>query len=131
MGDSDGMVNLLAGWIGILAGVVSGAIIGLYFHRDDWLGGYASYPRRLARLGHIAFFGLGFVNLAFGLTFHAVSLSPEPAAFASICLILGAVSMPLCCFLAAWKKPLRHLFPFPVGCVLLGLLSLLRSWPLP
>lgn len=128
---SGSTVNLLTGWIGILAGVVSGGIIGLFFHREDWLGGYASFPRRLARLGHISFFGLGFVNLAFGLTAHAVSLSSEPAALASVCLILGAVSMPLCCFLAAWKKPLRHLFPFPVGCVLLGLLALLRSWPWP
>jgi hypothetical protein len=29
-------------------------------------------------------------------------------------LVAGAVLMPLVCYLAAWKKPLRHLFPLPV-----------------
>jgi len=52
-------VNLTAGWLGILAGVVSGCAIGLFFHRADWLGGYASFRRRMTRLGHISFFGLG------------------------------------------------------------------------
>ena len=31
------------------------------------MGGYGSFRRRLTRLGHIAFFGLGFVNLFYGL----------------------------------------------------------------
>ena len=30
---------LKAIWIGMLLGVVSGAIIGLFFHREDWMGG--------------------------------------------------------------------------------------------
>ena len=52
-------------WIGMLLGVVSGAIIGVYFTREDWMGGYGSHRRRLTRLGHISFFGLGFVNFFF------------------------------------------------------------------
>ena len=35
------------------------------------------------------------------------------AAFA-VLLIAGAVTMPLVCYLAAWRKPLRHLFCVPV-----------------
>ena len=42
-------LNLIAGWLGMLAGVLSGAILGLFFHREDWMGGYGSYRRRLAR----------------------------------------------------------------------------------
>jgi hypothetical protein len=61
-------LNLVGGWIGILAGVLSGALIGLFFHQDSWMGGYASYRRRLMRLGHVAFFGLGFLNIAFAAT---------------------------------------------------------------
>jgi hypothetical protein len=72
-----GNLNLLAGWIGVLGGVVSGAIIGLFFHREDWVGGYGSLPRRLLRLGHISFFGIGFLNFALALTFAAVSF-PRP-----------------------------------------------------
>ena len=59
------MVNLHAAWIGFFAGCLAGAIPGLFFHGSDWLGGYASWPRRMIRLGHVAFFGIGFLNLAF------------------------------------------------------------------
>src|SRR3954464_12591031 len=100
--------SLLAGWIGLLCGGVSGAIIGLFFHREDWMGGYDSYRRRLTRLGHISFFGLGFVNILFGLTIAMLQLSGPMIALASRCLLVGAVTMPLCCFLSAWQKPWRH-----------------------
>ena len=33
--------------------------------REDWLGGYGSFKRRLYRLAHISFFGLAIVNLMF------------------------------------------------------------------
>jgi hypothetical protein len=112
----------------MLLGGVSGAIIGLFFHRDDWMGGYDSYRRRLTRLGHISFFGLGFINLFFGLTVIALSLSGGLIPLAGRCLIIGAVTMPLCCFLSAWRRPYRHLFFIPVISVLTGIVLLLYSW---
>lgn len=116
--------NLLAGWIGFLAGAATGALIGLFFHREDWLGGYGSYPRRLLRLGHIACFGLGLINILFALT--AVHLSPGPAArAASVLLIVGMITMPLTCFLTAWRKPFRHAFFIPAGSTLIGIACLL------
>ena len=121
-------LNLIGGWLGILAGVLVGALIGLYFHRDGWLGGYASYPRRLVRLGHIAFFGLGFLNIAFAATASQLLLPAVYFRIASWALIGGLVAMPACCFLAAWRKPLRHLFPVPVACVLAGTLAILIGW---
>lgn len=122
--------NLFAGWLGMVAGVLSGALIGLFFHREDWMGGYDSYRRRLTRLGHISFFGLGFVNILFGLTIGVLRLTPTPLLdIGSRCLILGAITMPACCFLSAWRKPFRHLFPIPVVSVLAGVVLLLLSWP--
>ena len=121
--------NLLAGWAGMLCGAVSGALIGLFFHDDRWMGGYGSFRRRLTRLGHISFFGLGFLNLLFGLSLKAVPLPLLHAQVASFGFILGAVTMPLCCFLAAWRPQLRHLFPIPVICIVVGILSLLSGWP--
>ena len=59
------LINLLSAWIGVLAGFVSGALIGLKFHREDWLGGYTSHRRRMLRLGHISFFGLAVINVMF------------------------------------------------------------------
>ena len=121
-------INLIAGWLGMLAGVLSGAVVGLFFHRDDWMGGYGSYRRRLMRLGHIAFFGLGFLNLMFAATSAQLYLRGSYAALASGALVVGAIAMPVCCFLSAWRKPLRHLFPVPVLAVTTGILSILAGW---
>jgi hypothetical protein len=123
-------LNLLAGWLGMLAGVVSGAVLGLFFHDEKWMGGYTSYRRRLARLGHISFFGLGFLNLIFAATAAQFSLAGHNLSIASWALILGAATMPLCCFLSAWRKPLRHLFPIPVLSITTGILAILiGGWP--
>ncbi len=125
-------LNLWAAWIGILLGMITGAGMGLLFDREDWMGGYASWRRRLTRLGHISFFGLGFVNLAFVLTVDrmdapAGELSPASVVLASYLLVAGAVLMPATCFLAAWRRGFRRLFSLPVGCLLVGVLSLLTS----
>jgi hypothetical protein len=117
-------LHLLAAWVGFLCGALSGAAVGLFFHREDWLGGYSSFPRRLIRLGHISFFGLGLLNALFALTVAVVPVPELLGRLASIGLLTGAVTMPLCCFASAWRKPLRCLFPIPVTS-LLGAVSLI------
>ena len=123
-------LNLLAGWLGMVGGVLSGAVIGLFFHRDQWMGGYGSFQRRLTRLGHISFFGLGTVNLMFAFTVRTVEIAPAAVHLASPCFIVGLVTMPLCCFLTAWRKSLKNLFPIPVASVLIGIVALLAGWPM-
>lgn len=110
------------GWLGMLLGVVSGAVIGLFFHREDWMGGYASYRRRLTRLGHISFFGLALVNFCFAFTQSVTPLAAPWSVIALWSFITGAATMPTVCFLSAWRKPFRHLFFIPVGGVLVGVL---------
>jgi hypothetical protein len=122
-------VNFVCGWLGMLAGALSGALIGLFFQRDDWLGGYASFRRRLVRLGHIACFGLGFVNVLFALSAPAAPSSPAALQVASWSLVAGAISMPTCCFLCAWRRTLRPLFVVPVAAVVTGILAFLWSCP--
>ncbi len=116
--------NLMVGWGGMLGGVIAGAVIGLFFEREDWMGGYASFRRRLMRLGHIAFFGLGFVNILFALTTAGI---PESGwlATASWALVIGAVTMPACCFLSSWRRSFARLFPIPVVAVAVGIITLL------
>ena len=118
-------VNVVAGWTATLFGVVTGAIVGLFFHQDDWLGGYGSFRRRMLRLGHISMFGLGFMNLLFASSAPALALSSACERVASVSLIAGLITMPICCFLTALRKPFRHLFPIPVGCVFVGVLAIL------
>ncbi len=109
--------NLVAAWIGILLGFVAGAVQGLFFHRDAWLGGYASWPRRMTRLGHISFFGLALMNLAYAVSIGML----EPrynGVWPSRLFIIGAIAMPAVCYLSAFHKPFRHLFPIPVLALL-------------
>ena len=123
------MVNLLAGWISILLGFVAGAVPGLFFWREEWLGGYGSWRRRMLRLAHISFFGLGFINLAFALTAARLTLPAAEGSllWASRLLLAGNVAMPLTCYLAAWKVSFRHLFAVPVTCMVLGTAALVKA----
>lgn len=117
-------INAIVGWACIAGGVVSGAVTGLFFHDDAWLGGYASFRRRMVRLGHIAFFGIGILNLLYALTVRAL-VWPAPPPACAWALAAAGLFMPLNCYLAAWRKPLRHLFFVPVSCVLAGVLGFL------
>lgn len=122
-------VNLVAGWTSFLLGAASGALIGLRFHRPDWLGGYDAFPRRMVRLGHIAFFGLGLINILFALS--VAGAAPTGwLRFASALLLVGAATMSLNCFLTAWRGAFRHAFFIPAGSTLLGILALLLHWGL-
>jgi hypothetical protein len=107
-------LNFAAGWWLILAAFATGAAIGLGFHREDFLGGYGSFRRRLARLGHIALAALGGLNVLYGL-------SPVPAnSVPGWLLVAGGIAMPVVCFLSAWKPVFRHLFFIPVVLLLSG-----------
>jgi len=113
-------VNLVFGWTWILAGMVGGMALGLGFHREDWLGGYASHARRLLRLGHISFIGLGALNILFAQLPAELSARAGGLGLASAAFIVGGVSMPLCCALMAWRRGLQPLFAVPVASLLLG-----------
>lgn len=118
-------IHLVFGWSFILLGVLSGGIVGLFFHRANWVGGYTSFRRRMLRLGHISFLGMGLLNLALGLTLKMVPIEGTKLAIASVGFLIGAFGMPICCFLTAWKKQFRHLFFLPVFAITLGILLLL------
>ena len=106
-------LNWTVGWTLVLLAFLSGAALGIGWHRDEFLGGYGSFRRRVIRLGHIACAALGLMNVIF-------SLSPLPtpgtaaARYASICFIAGGVTMPLVCFLTGWRPAWRHMFVIPV-----------------
>lgn len=112
--------NLYAAWIGFAAGSFAGAIPGLFFYRENWLGGYGSWQRRMIRLAHIAFFGIGLLNLSFALTVRSLGMTTgiRPA---SVLLIIGAITMPLLCYLSAWRAAFRHLLFIPAGAVTIGI----------
>jgi len=113
-------LNLFLAWFWILLGFITGMVLGLFFHRENWLGGYGSFQRRMYRLGHISFFGLGAVNLLFWLTAQKIFPAEPLAAIASWAFILGAVTMPLCCLVMAHFPKAHLIFAVPVLCLLAG-----------
>ncbi len=112
-------INFWAAWIGILLGMLTGALQGLLFHRENWLGGYSSWTRRMLRLGHISFFGIAFLNLAFVNTIYLLGEGDFPM-LPSLLLVAGALLMPGVCYLSAWRRPFRHLFFLPVLTLLVS-----------
>jgi hypothetical protein len=112
--------NIVFAWGWILAGFFSGMVLGLFFHHEHWLGGYGSWMRRMYRLGHISFFGLGAANLLFFATVRALPTAPPTLNTASVAFLVGGVTMPLCCALAAHFRPARHLFAVPVLSLLVA-----------
>jgi hypothetical protein len=112
--------NLFLAWLWILLGFVTGMVLGLFFHRDQWLGGYNSFKRRMYRLGHISFFGLGAVNLLFWLTLQRISEPGPLAGTASWAFMVGAVTMPVCCVIMAHFPKAHLIFAVPVVSLILG-----------
>lgn len=113
-------INLVLAWLWILLGFISGMGLGMFFHREGWLGGYASFKRRMYRLAHISLFGLGAVNLLFWLTVKTLAVATPILTVASWLFVAGAITMPICCVIMA-HQPKRHLiFSVPVVSLLVG-----------
>lgn len=117
-------LHLYVGWCAILAGLLAGTVLGLFFHGEEWLGGYHSWRRRLLRLTHISLVGTGLLNLAAAASVTQLGLAALPR-IASALLIVGAVTMPTVCGLSAWKPLFRHLFFIPVLSLVVGVADLL------
>jgi hypothetical protein len=112
--------NLILAWLWILLGFVSGMVLGMFFHGENWLGGYGSFKRRMYRLGHISFFGLGALNLLFWLTVQHFSLAGQDIGSASWAFIVGAIAMPICCVVMASFPKAHLIFSVPVVSLITG-----------
>jgi hypothetical protein len=113
-------LNLVIAWLWLLLGFVAGMALGMFFHGENWLGGYGSFKRRMYRLAHISFFGLGVVNLLFYLTAQTFSLAGPFAVVASWAFIAGAISMPVCCVVMAHFPKAHLIFAVPVISLIAG-----------
>ena len=90
------------------------------------MGGYASFKRRLYRLGHVSFFGLAIINLLFFFTAAILTLDGACIRVASCGFVTGAISMPLCCLIMAHYPSLKALFLLPVSSLIIS--GSLTSW---
>lgn len=115
------ILNELFGWSSVLAGVGMGIYIGWKFQRQDWLGGYGSFARRMVRLAHIAAVAFGMLNIQYAASSARLQLAPILQRITSVALMAAAVLMPACCLWSAYGRR-RHLeiFAAPVGCLCIG-----------
>ena len=121
--------NILVGWVGMILGSLLGMAFGLRAESRDWAGGYGSFQRQALRLAHIAAFALGIINVLYGLSTRALDLLPPwAAASGSVAMIAGGLLMPAVCLAAAWRRPLKFLFPLPASCVLVALAIQAWAW---
>jgi len=107
-----GKKNISFGWIWILAGLIVGAIMGMWSFNGPMpspIGDYTSLPRRMFRLSHIAFIALAIINILYGYEIDKIKLKDRLKRFGSMCMIYGAVLMPLFLIAAVFFEPLKYL----------------------
>ena len=118
--------NRRIGWTSLALGAGTGLALGLWSFDGpvpvpQWLGDYSDTSRRLARLGHIAWFGLGIVNLLLAHELPNSALGTRACRVASAAMNLGNAFLPLTLFAAAAYRPLKYFLPVPALCVFLAL----------
>lgn len=111
------------------AGALLGMIFGMKAESRDWAGGYGSFRRQAMRLGHIAAIALGIINVLYGsMSAGLNSLPPGVSTVGSAAMICGGLLMPAVCLAAAWRRPLKYLFPVPAICVVTALVIQAWGW---
>jgi hypothetical protein len=107
-------------------GAMSGMLMGLWSFGGpvpvpEALGDYGDLSRRLLRLGHIAFFGLAFLNLILARQIPALPLSVKAMRGALGCMNFGNLALPAALFAAALWEPLKYLTAPPAFAITLAL----------
>jgi hypothetical protein len=87
-----------------------------------WLGEYDQTARRLARLGHIAFFGLGILNVLVASELRRFSAGTWGRRTAAWAMNFGNIFLPITLFAAAAYRPLKYLMIAPAVAVAVALL---------
>ena len=103
-------------------GLILGLALGLVARREDGWGGYGSFRRRAARLGHIAAVMLPLIG-----GFYALALPATDGAlvrWGAGLWVLGGVGLPIVLFAAAFLPRLRFALPVPASACVVGAVAL-------
>jgi hypothetical protein len=118
--------NATIGWTCLAVGVGTGLVLGLWsfdgpFAVPGWIGSYGDTSRRLVRLGHIAFIGLGILNILLGRELPQLALGAGGKRVASAAMNFGNVFLPITLFAAGAYRPLKLFMAPPAISVFLAL----------
>lgn len=119
-------MNRTVGWISLAVGVATGLVMGLWSFDGPvtppaWLGEYGDTARRLARLGHIAFIGLGMINILLAHELPHSALGPRARRIASRHMNFGNLALPITLFVAAAWRPAKYAMAIPATAVFVAL----------
>ena len=120
----DWNINRAIGWSSMALGVATGLVMGLWSFAGPVpspLGEYGDVSRRLARLGHIAFFGLGILNLLLARDLSNLDLDQGQRRVAAWTMNFGNIFLPLTLFAAAAWQPLKYTMPLPAISVFVAM----------
>jgi hypothetical protein len=118
--------NRLVGWASLVLGAGSGLLIGLWSFDGPVpapvsLENYSDLSRRFIRLGHIAFFGLGILNIMLAREASGLAVGAKVKRTALHAMNFGNIALPLTLFAAALYHPLKYLLPFSAVSVFVAL----------
>ena len=111
-----GRRNIRFGWIWVLFGIISGMILGMFVFNgpiqlSNEMMTYTSLPRRMLRLAHISFFGLGFLNMFYSITMKSLNIKVDR--LTSRLLIFGSVTIALFLIISAFYEPFKYSLVIP------------------
>ena len=95
-----GHANIIAGWLTMVLGILSGAIIGLWafagpFPTPKGHTNYTDLSRRMVRLGHIALIALPMINILYGQYIDSIPVSDSLKMLGSRGMIVCMIGVPL------------------------------------
>lgn len=119
--------NLALGWASLAAGALTGLVLGLWSFDGPVsvpaaIGEYGDLSRRLLRLGHIAFFGLGMLNIMLARHLAHAEMQRGRAVLALRSMNFGNLFLPLTLIVAAFVPVAKYLTCLPALAVTLALL---------
>ncbi|HCQ65588.1 MAG TPA: hypothetical protein DIU07_10715 [Rhodobacteraceae bacterium] len=114
-------------WCSIAVGALTGLLLSLWSFHGPFpvppaIGEYDDLSRRLLRLGHIAFFGLGILNILLANHLSGVECDPRRKKLAFLAMNLGNLFLPLTLIAAAFVHPLKYLASLPAMAVTLAVI---------
>ncbi|MCB0421930.1 MAG: hypothetical protein KDD61_13110 [Bdellovibrionales bacterium] len=121
-----GELNIRLGWIFMVAGILSGSLIGMWSFAGPMKApkthtNYDDLPRRLVRLAHIAMFMLPLINVAYGMHIDLVPLADNLKYLGSLSMVICMFGVPSLLILASFYLPFKYLEAVPVSAGIIGL----------
>lgn len=105
---------------GIPLGICMGLLLGLVARHANGWGGYASFRRRAARLGHISQVMLPLIGGFYAMLLDGAELDTWFGWVGSGLWVMGGLLLGVSLFLAAWQPRLKIAMPVPATAVFVG-----------